>query len=158
MKNEIERKFLVNRDLMPELKDIAPKKYERYFIESEEGKEERIQKVDDKIFYEKKTEISALERTRDIKEEITVEQFEEMKKRAQGPIVREKFVITPTISILFYPTLDLYRVEVEFDSVEEAEKFFPLEWMGKEITYLPIARDKTLLNLSKEEVEAIQLS
>jgi hypothetical protein len=52
--------------------------------------------------------------------------------------------------------LDLYRVEVEFDSVEEAKNYVPLEWMGEEITYLPITRDKTLLGLSVEEINTMK--
>jgi CYTH domain-containing protein len=156
MKNEIERKFLVKTELMPDLKNITPKKYERYFIDSAPGIEERIQKVDTKIYYEKKTEVSALERIRNVKEEISEEKFEELKKNSQGPVVREKFDIARNISILFYPNLDLYRVEVEFDSVEEAKNYVPLEWMGEEITYLPITRDKTLLGLSVEEINTMK--
>ncbi len=65
MKNEIERKFFIKE--FPSLEGLEPLHYERYFLERENGTETRIQKVDDKYFYEHKTEISGLERTREKK-------------------------------------------------------------------------------------------
>lgn len=158
MRYEIERKFLVKPELMRELKNITPRIYERYFLDSIPGTEERIQKVNDKFIYEKKTEVSTLERIVDVKEEISEGKFEELKQSSWGPIVREKFDIAPNVSILFYPSLGLCRAEVEFNSLEEAKAFVPFEWMGEEITNLPIARDKKLLNLSIKEIERMKKS
>jgi adenylate cyclase len=155
MKNEIERKFLVKR--LPDLSHIVPKRYERYFLDSKPRTEERIQKIDNNYFYEKKTDISQLERIRDKKKEITESEFNRLKQKARGPIVRERFDISsnPDISIQIYfgKLTGLRRAEVEFNSVEEAKVFKPLNWMGKEITNLPIARDGKLLDFNDADLE-----
>lgn len=158
MRHEIERKFLVKRELIPELKNITPKTYERYFLNATPGVEERIQKINDKYFYEKKTEVSTLERVVDIKEEITEDKFLKLKEEARGPILREKFDVEPDLSIVFYHSKNLVRAEVEFQTLDEARAFTPYPWMGEEITNLPIARDKKLLDLSLEEIDRMKKS
>ena len=152
MDNEIERKFFIKE--MPDLSHIKPLHYERYFLKRGDGVEERISKVNGKCFYEKKSEVSDLERTRE-KKEITPEEFEDLKQSASAAIVRERYDISssPKISIQIYHGQfeGLVRVEVEFSSQEEACAFQPLPWMGQEMTGLPIARDAKLLNLSVDE-------
>lgn len=150
MTNEIERKFYVNK--IPDLSGITPLRYERFFLERREGIEIRVSKIDDRYKYEKKTEISDLERTRENKE-ISKEEFEKLKQNASEIIIRDKYSISlnPNISIQVYKGRfdGLIRAEVEFSSKEEAQSFQPLEWMGKEMTNLPIARDSKLIDLSE---------
>lgn len=153
MTNEIERKFFVRE--MPSLEGIKPLRYERYIVSKEDGKEVRIQKVDDRFTYEEKTELSALERTR-TKRAITQTEFEQLKSISGGrPIVREKYRISsnPKIAVQVYhgDFEGLVRAEVEFFSIEEAKAFEPLPWMGREMTGLPIARDAELVKLSQED-------
>lgn len=152
MNNEIERKFFIK--VMPDLSGIEPLRYERYFLKRDAGVEERISKVNGKCFYEKKSEVSNLERIRE-KKEITLEEFEALKQSASVAIVRERYDISanPKISIQIYHGQfeGLIRVEVEFSSEEEASAFQPLPWMGQEMTGLPIARDAKLLDLSADE-------
>ncbi|MDB5189951.1 MAG: hypothetical protein JWN49_277 [Parcubacteria group bacterium] len=152
MQNEIERKFFVKE--MPDLSHVQPLRYERYFIERSAGKEERISKVNDKYFYEKKTELSNLERTRE-KREISAEEFESLKKGIFEILLRDRYDLTenPKISVQIYHDKyeGLVRAEVEFASVEEAQAFQPLDWMGAEMTDLPISRDAKLLDLTDEE-------
>lgn len=152
MNNEIERKFYVKR--MPDLTLIKPLQYERYFLQRGEGIEIRISKVDNTYKYEKKIEISNIERTRESKE-ISKEEFEELKKEASESIIRERYNISdkPNIAIQVYHGRfeGLVRAEVEFESEKEALDFVPLDWMGEEMTGLPIARDSRLIDLTENE-------
>ncbi len=151
MKNEIERKFFIKE--MPDLSDIQPIRYERYFLESADGKEIRISKIDSKYIYEEKKFISSLERTRE-KKEIEQEEFDTLKVAGSEVILRDRYNIStnPDIAIQIYPGRfeGLVRVEVEFDTEEEARSFVPLPWMGEEMTDLPIARDSRLIKLTPE--------
>ncbi len=152
MDNEIERKFFVRE--MPDLSDIKPLYYERYFLERGNGKEVRISKVSDSYVYEDKSEVSSLERTR-VKKDITKEEFEELRQNNPEAIIRERYNISsnPDIVIQIYHGRfeGLIRAEVEFSSEKEANSFDPLPWMGEEMTGLPIARDSKLLDLTDEE-------
>lgn len=154
MKNEIERKFFVKN--MPDLSNIEPLFYERYFLERDNGKEIRISKINRLYIYEEKSEISNIERTRK-KKELTKIEFENFKQKASEGIIRERYNISnnPNIAVQIYHGRfeGLIRVEVEFDSKKEAESFVPLSWMGKEMTNLPIARDSTLIDLKDEEFQ-----
>jgi CYTH domain-containing protein len=150
--NEIERKFFVEK--MPDLAGVKPLHYERYFLKRSGGEEERISKVNDGYFYEKKTDISELERARE-RREISFEEFSTLKQGASDPIIRDRYDISehPKISIQVYRGKHegLVRAEVEFASESDARNFVPPDWMGKEMTALPIARDAKLLDLSEHE-------
>ncbi len=152
MENEIERKFYVKE--MPDLSLTKPLHYERFFLERSEGREIRISKVDNRYWYEVKNELSELERTRE-KKEITKEEFDSLKRGSSEVIMRERYDLSsnPKISIQIYHGRfeGLVRAEVEFETEEEAKNFKPLEWMGEEMTGLPIARDSKLIDLSDAE-------
>ena len=154
MKNEIERKFFVRE--MPDLSGIEPLHYERYFLKREDGVEERISKVNDKYVYERKTEVSTLERSRE-KKEPSEQEFNQLKEKASEAIIREQYTISsnPDIAIQIYHGRfeGLVRAEVEFETEKEAKSFIPLPCMDKEMTGLPIARDSKLLDLSAEEFQ-----
>jgi adenylate cyclase len=154
--NEIERKFLVRK--MPDISNITPVHYERYFLPSSTGKEIRISKVDNVHIYEEKDEISEMERTR-AKKEITRTEFDTLKANASGPLIRDKYMVQnkPKVVIQVYEGRfqGLNRAEVEFETLEEAQAFKPMSWMGKEITKLPIGRDSKLIRLAPEEFRKI---
>lgn len=155
MKNEIERKFYIRQ--LPSLEGIQPLHYERYILSNDDEKEVRIQKVNDTYTYEEKSSVSDLERTR-TKKEITKEEFDTLKVESSGKaVIRDRYNISsnPEIAIQIYhgDFEGLIRAEVEFDSEEQAKAFKPLDWMGKEMTGLPIARDATLIELSKSELQ-----
>ncbi len=155
MKTEIERKFFVRQ--MPDISHIKPLFYERYILKYEDGEEERISKIDGKYIYQKKKEVSALGRRRE-KKEMSLEEFNKLKQTAKKAIFRERYDLSehPKVSIQIYrgEHEGLIRAEVEFDSEEEATNFKPFDWMGIEMTNLPIARDAKLLNLTKEEFKS----
>lgn len=156
MANEIERKFFVRE--LPDLKDIIPIRSERYFIGRDDNYEERITKVGNRYFYEKKVSLSDLERTRE-KREITEAEFDRLKEGLGEALIRETYPIlsVPKTDIQIYHGRfeGLVRAEVEFDSQAEADAYLPLPWMGAEMTGMPIARDARLLDLSKEEFRSL---
>jgi CYTH domain-containing protein len=155
MKNEIERKFFVN--VMPDISGIKALHYERYFINRDNGDngiEERISKIDDEFWYQRKVEISELERTQE-KKRISESEFNQLKEKASEAIIRDRYNLSfnPDIVIQIYHGRfeGLIRAEVEFNSEAEAKSFIPLSWMGEEMTGLPIARDSKLLDLTDSE-------
>jgi adenylate cyclase len=153
-KNEIERKFFVRE--MPELTGIKPIKYERFILEACEDKEVRITKINDVCIKEIKTKSSELGRaTESVK--ITAADFDSLKKQAIGSLLRDKYVIpgSPEIHLQVYHGEHdgLVRAEVEFGSELEARAYTPEEWMGEEMTGMPIARDSQLIGLRKAELE-----
>lgn len=56
MSKEIERKYLIKQ--MPNLKNIKPIRYERYYINDNIDNQIRVQKKADKFILETKTKIS----------------------------------------------------------------------------------------------------
>ncbi len=153
MKNEIERKFFVNE--LPDLSKLEPLHYERYYLENSNGKEVRISKVNETYIYEEKLGISKLERTTS-KKEISEIEFNKLKQQqASEGLIRDSYQLSnnPDISIKIYNGRfnGLIRAEVEFNSEEDAVSFVPLEWMGEEMTDLPIARDGKLIELTEQE-------
>lgn len=152
MQDEIERKFLVKK--LPDLSRLKPYHYERYYLERGKGAEERIQFVNGKYEWEKKIEKSALERSTE-KKEISKSQFNALKMKAAEAIIRDSYQFSegPKVSIKIYSGRfeGLVRAEIEFESIEEAKKFQPPEWMGKEITQSSLGRDAKLLDLAQEE-------
>lgn len=143
---EIERKFFIKT--MPDISGLTPWHSERFFLKSEDGFEERISRIQDRFFYDKKLVISSMERDRE-KKEITEGEFNNLKSRAYGSTIRDTYLLShnPKITLQIYQGQfeGLIRAEVEFNSTEEAIAFNPLPWMGKEITGLDIARDSTIL-------------
>ncbi|EKE06481.1 MAG: adenylate cyclase [uncultured bacterium] len=143
---EIERKFFIKTS--PDISAITPWHSERFFLKGKDDTEERISKIQDKFYYDKKNVISAIERNRE-KKEITENEFNNLKSRAYGSTIRDTYLLSenPKITLQIYQGQfkGLIRAEVEFNSIEEADTFIPLSWMGKEITGLDIARDSTIL-------------
>ena len=147
---EIERKFFIKT--MPDISGLVAWHSERFFLKGEDGLEERISRIQDKFYYDKKLVISSIERDRK-KKEITENEFNNLKSRAYGSTMRDTYLLSnnPKITLQIYRGKfeGLIRAEVEFNSIKEASAFKPLSWMGKEITGLDIARDSTNLNISQ---------
>jgi len=156
MNQEIERKFLIER--MPDLWDITCISYERYFLENNENHEIRIQKKWGKYEYEEKSSLNMLS-AKKIKRQISREEFENLKKKCTNKILRDSYKISrhPDISIKIYHWIFewLSRVEVEFDTLKNAENFSPLSWFWEEITDSPLWRDSRLIKLSQEKFQEL---
>ena len=152
MKQEIERKFAIKE--MPDLSGKQPIVYERYYLRIEDEIEERIQKKGEKFEREIKKQLSDLSRTTE-KTVLTQDEFEDLKKGAKKSISRDSYMISnaPDVTIKIYhgDFEGLVRAEVEFKSEAEARTFKPLDWMGREISNLPLGKDSSLIQLSNEE-------
>lgn len=150
---EIERKFLVKS--LPDISQIQPIRYERYYLRSDVGTQERIQKKGDKYEREILRTISNLQRTKE-KQTITQEEFDELKKGKENEgIIRDSYLLSnnPNTSIKIYQGKykGLMRAEIEFESEEEAKAYMPELWMGNEITHSPLGQDARLLHLTQDE-------
>lgn len=147
---EIERKFLVSE--MPDISGIVAVPYERYYTRIEEGFSERIQRKGERYEIETKRKLSDLEHDKN-KRSISREEFELHRPQSVGVgIVRDSYNISdnPRISIKVYHGQfeGLVRAEIEFDSVDSAEAFDPLPWMGREITGTSLGLDAELVRLT----------
>ncbi len=125
----------------------SPLRYERYYINDTL----RIQKKADN--YEKEILNGTNEITEKIK--ITEQEFSELKEKAYSKIIRDSYLYLSDdrVSIKAYLAdyEGLNRVEVKFSTNEEMENYEKEPWMGPEITQSPLAFDKYLSKLSKEE-------
>lgn len=153
---EIERKFLVKN--LPDLSNLKPIKYERYFLEVTEKSETRIQFKDNKYELEKKFNESSLS-SRKEKKEISKEEFNKLKKGALKSIIRESYLLCKnpetTIKIYHGDFEGLIRLEVEFKNEKEANNYIPPTWISKEITGTKLGRDSSLIELNKKEFRAL---
>lgn len=122
-------------------------RYERYYIDDRL----RIQKKDD--LYEK--EILNDENVVINKSKIPEEEFLYLKSKSYLKIIRDSYLYLKDnrVSIKKYygEYNGLNRVEVKFLSKKEMEIYVKESWMGKEITFSPLAFDKELSKLSKED-------
>ncbi len=124
-----------------------PIRYERYYISDTL----RIQKKGNT--YEK--EILNENNTVTRKENISESEFLFLKENAYSKIIRDSYLYLDDkrVSIKKYlgDYQGLYRVEVTFTNKKEENSYQKETWMGQEITKSPLAFDKDLSKLSKEE-------
>jgi len=154
MNIEIERKFLISK--MPDLSKYQSIKYERYYIYRDDAVEMRIQKKGSKFEIERKEMVNKLS-TKKTRLDISESEFEKLKTFGSDVIIRESYNLSfnPDISIKVYHGKyeGLKKVEVEFNSEEEAESFQVPDWYGDEITDSIVSRDSKLLDLSEDEIK-----
>ena len=125
----------------------TPIRYERYYISDTL----RIQKKGNT--YEK--EILNENNTVTRKENISESEFLSLKENAYSKIIRDSYLYLDdkrvSIKKYFGDYQGLYRVEVTFKNEKEEASYQKEPWMEKEITKSPLAFDKNLSKLSKEE-------
>lgn len=152
MSKEIERKYLIKQ--MPNLKDIKPIRYERYYINDNIDNQIRVQKKADKFIIETKTKISDIEYKKE-KQEITEQEFLKLIKDCKKLIIRDSYLINekPNITIKIYHGIykGLIRVEVEFNNEYEYSNFKIPEWFGKDITNTELGMDARLIKLNRRD-------
>lgn len=150
--NEIVRKFFPKK-----LPDLAGKKavpFDRYILFLENGVELRIQKNGDIYELERKIKNGEISRETFLCQ-ITEGEFNLLKKLSIKNIVRESYVLqeSPEIVLRFYKGdfEGLVRLEIDFNSEEEAKNFVPPIDYGVEITDSSLGMDGRLARLSKEK-------
>lgn len=124
-----------------------PIRYERYYISDTL----RIQKKGNT--YEK--EILNENNTVTRKENISESEFLSLKENVYSKIIRDSYLYLDDKKVSIKKYLGdyqgLYRVEVTFTNKKEENSYQKETWMGQEITKSPLAFDKDLSKLSKEE-------
>lgn len=150
--NEVVRKFFLKN-----LPDLTGKKMihtERYILFLENNVELRIQSKNDIYELERKIKNSEISRQTSLIE-ITKEEFELLKKLSIKNIVRDSYILrdSPEIALRIYrgEFEGLIRLEVDFNSEEEAKNFVPPDEYGVEITKSALGMDGCLAKLFMEE-------
>lgn len=135
---EIERKFLVS-DLPKDLEKFNKNNILQGYI-NKNGHELRVRNVDNEKYYLTEKFGEGLQRE-EYEKEIDRKEYNELMQQAGDRIIKKVRYSYPlptekTAEIDFYfgNNRGLKTVEVEFDSVESAEKFDVPCWFGKEIT------------------------
>lgn len=156
MAKEIERKFIAKT--LPDISNYKCIEYERHFLFYNQTIEIRIQKKGTEYEFERKTKETSLKANK-IKFKISKEEFETLSKYSKKAILRRSYLLSqnPQISLKVYQGefTNLNRLEVEFSSLDEAEKFEVPKYFGKEITDSKLGKDSRLIQLSKEEFEKL---
>lgn len=141
---------LTKRYIVEKLDNIilsSPIRYERYYINDNL----RIQKKGDKL------EKEILDNENNIVEKMTISQNEYnlLKNKSYTKIIRDSYLYLndERVSIKkYYDNYDgLIRIEVKFNSIKEMNTYQKELWMGKDITNTPLAFDKYLSKLTRDE-------
>lgn len=134
---EIERKFI------PKTLPENLEKYEHHKIEQAylcTGPVVRIRKQDDEYYLTYKG--GGMMAREEYNLPLTAQSYQHLLKKADGNIITKTRYLIPLESGLT-AELDIFEekfagmllVEVEFDSVEDAEKFEKPDWFGEDVTY-----------------------
>lgn len=151
MSKEIERKYLIKQ--MPDLNNIKPIRYERYYIRDNVDNQVRVQKKDEKFELETKAKINDIEYKKE-KQEITEQEFLKLIKECKTVIIRDSYLINenPNITIKIYHGKyeGLIRAEIEFNNEYEYNNFKIPKWFGKDISDTQLGMDAKLIKLDRE--------
>lgn len=139
MVKEIERKFIIDKLLLPDLSKVDAEDIEQHYLSISEIEEVRIRKRDDKYFITVKSN-GTLERD-EWEVEISQKIFNNLLPATKG-----RMIIKKRYSIKLSPEciaeIDIYDgklkglilVEVEFQSIRDATSFVPPKWFGRDVT------------------------
>lgn len=139
------RRFIINA--IDGLELSTPISYERYYINDTLRIQKKGQKLEKEILDSDNVVIK--------KEFIEIKELEQLKKQSYKKIIRDSYLYLKDKRVSIKKYYDEYesfiRVEVSFDTKEEMENYQKENWMGKEITDSPLAFDKYLSKLTKEQ-------
>lgn len=145
MKKRLTKRYLINGLDGLNLSDVI--RYCRYYIDDRlriQQKGDLLEKeiLDDNNFIVKK-------------EKIDKDEFFELRDKAYSKIIRDSYLYLDDkrVSIKrYYEDYEgLIRVEVTFSSIEEMASYEKEEWMGIDITDSPLAFDKYLSKLDRQQ-------
>ena len=134
---EIEKKYLV-KYIPEELHKVEGSHIDQYYVLIDGKAEARIRLKNKKGVVKHYLTIKAgegLTRT-EVEVEITKAQFDELARTTNRKVFKTRIVTTECYELdIYHGQLDgLLTVEKEFRTIEEAERFTPPEWFGKDIT------------------------
>ena len=137
---EIERKFLIKRENLPEnLEQYPSKVIEQGYLCTEPVV--RIRKSNDNYYLTYKSK--GLLAREEYNLPLTKESYEHLRLKADGRILTKKRYLIPMEGTEYTIELDIFLgeyeglklAEVEFPSEEAAHAFVPPEWFGREVTF-----------------------
>lgn len=136
---EIERKFLVSAENLPEnLESFDSHRIEQGYLCT--APVVRIRRQDDSYFLTYKSK--GLLAREEYNLPLDKEAYEHLKPKADGVIISktrylipEKNGLTIELDIFHAPYEGLYLAEVEFPSEEAANAYNPPAWFGEDVTY-----------------------
>ncbi len=143
---EIERKFLIKR--MPEdLTQYPCHQIEQGYLCTDPVV--RIRRKDHEYFLTYKS--SGLMARQEYNLDLNETAYNHLKKKIDGNLIKKKRYCIPLKSFLTVE-LDVFEgafsgviiAEVEFATVDEAQRFDPPEWFGQEVTWSPKYHNSTL--------------
>lgn len=139
------RRFIIQS--LDKVNISSPIRYERYYI-NDNLRIQRKNNVLEKEILDKDNIVIS-------KTNISKEEFNKLKKEAYSKIIRDSYLYLDDDRISIKKYLDKYdgliRVEVKFNSIDEMNNYKIESWMEAEITNSPLAFDKYLSKLSKQE-------
>lgn len=125
----------------------SPIRYERYYINDFLRIQKKNQLFEKEILDKENVVIEKIN--------ISAEEFNRLKDEAYANIIRDSYLYLDDSRVSIKKYLGTYegllRVEVQFTSAEEMHSYKKESWMGEEITSSPLAFDKYLSKLSKQE-------
>ena len=134
---EIEKKYLV-KNIPGDLNDYRYHEIEQAYLCT--APVVRVRKEDDSYYltYKGKGVVKHAEYNLDLNKE----SYEHLRSKADGNIITKKRYLIPLEGTDLTAELDIFEkdlapltlVEVEFDSVEEAEQFTAPDWFGEDVT------------------------
>lgn len=156
---EIERKFLINKDKLPEnLEEYPHSELEQAYILTEPVL--RIRKKDNSYILTYKGQ--GLMAREEAEFPLTKEAYQKLLTKTEGNIITKTRYKIPgknelTIELDIFSGLfeGLYLAEVEFPDEESAISYVPPVWFGKEVTSETTFHNSTLSQMKKEAIEAL---
>ena len=145
---EIERKFLVKKENLPENLEQYPRKViEQGYLCTEPVV--RIRQSNEEYYLTYKSK--GLLAREEYNLPLTKEAYEHLKPKADGIVLSKVRYVIPEKDGLFIeldvfnaPYEGLFLAEVEFSSEEEAKAYQPPAWFGEEVTYSTKYHNSTL--------------
>lgn len=145
---EIERKFLISGDQLPENLDQYPyRELEQAYLCT--SPTVRIRKEDDAYYLTYKS--SGLLAREEYNLPLTAESYAHLRPKTDGIIISkrryripEKDNLTIELDIFHAPYEGLIFAEVEFESTEQAIAYEPPAWFGKDVTISPFYHNSSL--------------
>lgn len=142
---EIEKKFLI-KNLPKNLEKYEKVRIEQGYLNASSAPTLRIRKYNQEYIlcykFKQKTKLQVASISKEVELPLTKEAYHHLKNKIDGRMI-EKNRYLVTLNDNLTAEIDLFEgflkglevVEVEFESEEEAEKFVPPNWFGKDVTF-----------------------
>ena len=155
-KLEIERKFLVKRENLPEnLEQYPSKAIEQGYLCTEPVV--RIRKANDNYYLTYKSK--GLLAREEYNLPLTKEAYEHLKPKADGIVISkiryvipEKDGLSIELDVFKAPYEGLLLAEVEFPNEEAAHAYQPPKWFGEDVTYSTEYHNSTLSKGKRDKI------